>query len=120
MVTSVVEDLLRVRLRWPMPVNNNAPITGYTIYFCHVPASGSCVPDRNVSTNDDSLTLSLEHGAGLNSNISISITAQNRVGMGAMDSESIEIPVATTGKIILRKLTVESNNLNKLRTCLHV
>lgn len=104
-VSSEVVDLLRVKLTWKIPNDNNETITMYTIEYCHV---NSCnvitLPVNMTTTNRQDLGTAshiLEHGAGLDTNISVLVSATNIVGTGGTDNGPVIVPVAKLSKTIL-------------------
>ena len=103
-------DLLRVRLTWPVPGDNNAKITAYTIKYCHILNPTMCVAseprtlpanDTDVlTTNQGTVSYVLQHGASLDTRIRVTITATNSVGEGGTLNGPSDVPVATTGKCV--------------------
>ena len=101
-------DLLRVRLTWPIPVTNNAKITAYTIMYCHVLTSNVCMANEPLTlpandtdvltTNQNTVSYTLQHGASLDTDIRVNVTATNSVGEGGTLNGPRDVPVATTGK----------------------
>ena len=100
LVGGEVVDLLRVRLTWATPIDNNAAITGYVVSFCLVDDDNmtTCSSSLNQSVSGGTPSLELTHGAPLNSNIRVTeVVASNRVGMGTTVGGPVDVAVATTG-----------------------
>lgn len=106
---SVVVDLLRVRLTWPIPEDNNAEITMYTISHCFYGGS-NCTPgtpitipanetvSSSTSGTKTTATYVLQSGANLDEIIGVNIIATNRIGNGIAVGGPRNVSVATTSR----------------------
>ena len=108
MVTGEVEDLLRVRLTWPIPEDNNSPIDMYTISHCEVQEPGSDLCFSNLMSvtvslsdlavvTDVSVTYVLVVRVDLfNEDLLVNVTATNAVGEGGAENNPALVRTATT------------------------
>ncbi len=110
MLRSTVMNLLQIVLTWRRPDSNNADIRSYTLSYCHQLGGNTCIPPVTLLANSSQLTAGtrgtdsennisyvLPHVADLNTNINVTIVANNRVGMGTSINGPAAVPVATTG-----------------------
>ena len=106
-ITFKVVDLLRVSLSWPLPTDNNSPITAYVFSYCESGISGApadqCILRTNTTRRitDFTVTNGLVQAMVMfpvNAAIRLTITAENGVGRGGAMNEPTVINTATQSK----------------------
>ena len=109
MLTTSVVSLLSVRLTWPLPRSNNAPITSYSLEFCETGrGSLTCTinsPPLDVATdmtiiNNEMVSYLWLSGVVFNSGFSLTVQAVNALGMGAALDNPAHVLTATPGEQI--------------------
>ena len=102
LVESRVVDLLRVNVTWPLPIDNNAPITSYLFTYCvgDIPFSTCLTPVQEITrvvdereVREGNVTTTLPFP--VNRMIQLNITAINSIGMGMSLNAPFRLTTAT-------------------------
>ncbi len=103
LVENRVVDLLRVNVTWPLPIDNNAPITSYLFTYCSGNIeSSTCVISSNqnitrgvdeVEVREGNVTTTLPFP--VNRMIELNITAINSIGLGMSLNAPFRLTTAT-------------------------
>ena len=106
-VVSQVVDLLTVNITWPLPIDNNAPITGYRLSYCYgnIQPNSSCVLPNMVFDMEmvevvivGDASVSAIVPLDVNSMVELNITALNSRGEGMLLNAPYVFTTATSSK----------------------
>lgn len=89
-------NLLKTRLKWPVPEDNNAEITGYSITFCETFSGDECPPSVMDSVLSVSNTRIIR--ATPASRMRVEIAAINEIGKGYIPDQPFFFNTYTAGE----------------------
>ncbi len=102
LVESRVVDLLRVNVTWPLPIDNNAPITSYLFTYCagDIPFSTCLTPVWEITRGVGEVEVSERNVTAtlpfpVNRMVELNITAINSIGMGMSLNAPFRLTTAT-------------------------
>ncbi len=95
LVESRVVDLIRVNVTWPLPIDNNAPITSYLFTYCsgNIESTTCGIFSNQVEVREENVTATLPFP--VNRMIELNITAINSIGMGMSLNAPFRLTTAT-------------------------